>query len=382
MNPLEFKATARESEHDPRTYVHDMASPAAYTTGGQTFTTHENQHKVGICTAISLVQNAETALGKKYSPDFQYLLQKKYFDMDWDEGSSIFNALKVAKKYGFLPIEDFPYITEADRILSYEDYIKKLQTIPDAEIQRLIALCEQKLTGYAMVDVSTKESIAHAVDSSKSGILCRYTVTDRWWTPSWNPKDIDPLKGDGNVVGGHAINLTAYDYTHGQIQLLSNTWGDAWDIHGNAHVDYSKYKMTEAFIPYYDTTPSPKFMQYLQLGSTGNEVKLLQQILGVTPQSGYFGTLTEQAVKHYQKEHNIEQSGTIGPKTRALLNNTTTIPMNSHTIRTLGFIAVVFVVSGLQALHSVPELTQYSGAIDMAAAMLLTIEHLMQGNTA
>jgi hypothetical protein len=55
--------------------------------------------------------------------------------------------------------------------------------------------------------------------------------------------------------------------------------------------------------------------------------------------------------------------------------------MNSHSVRTVGLIVIVFAVAGLQALHGLPALTQHSGAIDMVAAMLLTVEHLMQGNT-
>jgi hypothetical protein len=331
MNPLEFKATARESEYDPRTYVHDMATSTVYTTGGKSYEPSdiENQWAEGICTAISLVQNAEKAVGKKYSPDFQYLLQKKYFDMDWQEGSSIFSSLKAARKYGLLPLEKFtdsqgtPYIIESDRLLQYQKYIEKLQTIPDAEIQRLLGLCEKKITGYAMVDVSTKENIAHAIESSASGILCRYTVTTRWWSPSWNEKDISPLQGDGNVVGGHAISAISYDYVTNTFQKLANTWGTLWCDKGKIDVDYSKYKMTEAWIPYYDATPSvqPKFTQYLKLGSTGNEVKMLQKVLNVTPQSGYFGKLTEAAVKAFQKQNGLPQTGTVGPLTRAKLNN-------------------------------------------------------------
>lgn len=334
MNPLEFKFSARESINDERTIVHDMATPQVYTKGGFTYSPNEieNQHKVGICTAISLIQNAEKALGKKYSPDFQYLLQKKFIDLDWTEGSSIFSALKVGKNYGFLPLEFFTYITEADRILPYEQYIAKLQAIPDSEIQRLLTLCEKKLTGYAKLNLNT-DSIAKAVNDSMSGILCRYTVTNNWWTPSWNPIDINPLKNQGEIVGGHAINLTAYDYTNGKIATLTNTWGILWNRGGNAEEDLNTYQPTEAWIPYYGKEEVQKFTQTLQVGSQGNEVKLLQDTLrneGVFNQisTGYFGTMTKTAVIAFQKKYGILQTGIVGPLTRNKLNNLNNTTMN------------------------------------------------------
>lgn len=69
------------------------------------------------------------------------------------------------------------------------------------------------------------------------------------------------------------------------------------------------------------------FTQNLTLGSTGEEVTKLQEFLlaegllasDVTP-TGYFGPLTEEAVKKFQQANGIEQAGVVGPKTRAALN--------------------------------------------------------------
>lgn len=68
------------------------------------------------------------------------------------------------------------------------------------------------------------------------------------------------------------------------------------------------------------------FTQTLQLGSTGNEVVELQKVLiaegflKIAAPTGYFGPLTEAAVKAYQTAHGIEAVGIVGPKTRAELN--------------------------------------------------------------
>jgi len=68
----------------------------------------------------------------------------------------------------------------------------------------------------------------------------------------------------------------------------------------------------------------PKITRTLMVGSRGADVTLLQEylnkkgLLGVKA-TGYFGMLTEAAVKAFQKQHGFEQVGFVGPKTRAKL---------------------------------------------------------------
>lgn len=69
------------------------------------------------------------------------------------------------------------------------------------------------------------------------------------------------------------------------------------------------------------------FTQDMGLGATGDEVTKLQERLlsegllasDVTA-TGYFGPLTEGAVKKFQELYSIETTGYVGPKTRAALN--------------------------------------------------------------
>lgn len=60
---------------------------------------------------------------------------------------------------------------------------------------------------------------------------------------------------------------------------------------------------------------------------SGEDVELLQEILATDPDvypealiTGYFGPLTERAVKKFQKISGIEQVGVVGPKTLARIN--------------------------------------------------------------
>lgn len=359
-NDLICGFSTHESPEDYRTLVHAssgaeaMVSMAAIS-GGYSYAPEEieHQHKEGICTGISFEQNSQKVTGRKYSPDFQYLLQKKFIDGNWDEGSSIMSALKVGKAYGFLPIQYFTQVTENDRFLPYGEYIAKLKAIPDAEIQRLIGLCVNKLTGYAMVDVSDANAIALAIEDSKAGILCRYEVGAEWWTkpdgtPSWDPAFINPLRPPKTAVGGHAIIMSQFDYTNGFNQVLANTWGTEWCKKGTADIDYSVYKPTEAWIPYYDFTPDlvdlppagtfkHQFFPGIKFAPLYNkETEYLQTALmiqGLLPRVkkedfGFYGVKTAAAVLAFQKKYKVDswwnllmlRGRTVGPKTVAQLN--------------------------------------------------------------
>lgn len=67
------------------------------------------------------------------------------------------------------------------------------------------------------------------------------------------------------------------------------------------------------------------FTQFLAVGSQGAEVTALQKKLSALgfysgSATGYYGTLTEDAVKKFQTAHGIDPQGYVGPGTRAELN--------------------------------------------------------------
>ncbi|MDD4123224.1 MAG: peptidoglycan-binding domain-containing protein, partial [Candidatus Pacebacteria bacterium] len=69
------------------------------------------------------------------------------------------------------------------------------------------------------------------------------------------------------------------------------------------------------------STSSTCFDVNLEYGMDNNNVKAMQEVLGVTPTSGYFGPLTLSAVKEFQAENGIPNTGYVGPMTRAALND-------------------------------------------------------------
>ncbi len=71
--------------------------------------------------------------------------------------------------------------------------------------------------------------------------------------------------------------------------------------------------------------PAYYFTSYLKLGSTGDEVTALQNVLirggylsGAA--TGYFGSLTASALMKYQTAHGLDALGVVGPATRVVLN--------------------------------------------------------------
>jgi len=234
----------------------------------------EDQHRVGICTAISMTQNAKKATGIEFSADFQYLLQKKFYDKNWNEGSSARSALHIAKTYGMLPQNEWTHTMESDRKLSYARYIQKLQAVSDAEIERLIKIAAvNKLAGYAQVPID-RDMLANAIDESAAGIIVRFVVGNEWYRAP-----IEPLRKPVTPISGHLITICNYD---GMSYRVANTWGDDWADKGTAYSNLMTYQPTEAWIPYYTKLPDPIQEQKEQLQALqGQLIALLQKIVAL-----------------------------------------------------------------------------------------------------
>lgn len=76
-----------------------------------------------------------------------------------------------------------------------------------------------------------------------------------------------------------------------------------------------------------EITTTLKLIKNLKKGMSGEDVKLLQEVLATDPEiypeglvTGYFGKLTEKAVKRFQKIAGLEDVGLVGPKTLARIN--------------------------------------------------------------
>lgn len=99
-------------------------------------------------------------------------------------------------------------------------------------------------------------------------------------------------------------------------------------------VNYNFFNATDRNLPAEPQPAQPSckaditFTRFLSLESIGTEVRELQEVLKclgyfASEQSvtGYFGSVTEQAVKDFQIDNEIEAAGYVGPATREALNN-------------------------------------------------------------
>lgn len=129
----------------------------------------------------------------------------------------------------------------------------------------------------------------------------------------WTPKDDDR--------GTHYVTIKALD-----------DFGNTAEVSVNLVVNFSKNNSTQITnsqnLSASNQTSSNKykFTRGLSVGSKGVEVSELQKrltSLGLYsgPITGTFGPLTRTAVMKLQAKHNLEQLGSIGPKTRVILNN-------------------------------------------------------------
>ena len=57
----------------------------------------------------------------------------------------------------------------------------------------------------------------------------------------------------------------------------------------------------------------------LKRGDTGEDVKLLQKALGITPVDGSFGPKTDAAVRNFQGSHGLPIDGLVGPSTQKMI---------------------------------------------------------------
>ena len=82
------------------------------------------------------------------------------------------------------------------------------------------------------------------------------------------------------------------------------------------------------------TASSYTFSSDLTVGSTGADVTALQNALGVSPATGYFGVITKAAVQKYQAANGISATGFVGPITRAKLNASSSMTTTTTTTTT------------------------------------------------
>jgi len=152
----------------------------------------------------------------------------------------------------------------------------------------------------------------------------------------WNTDKIRPPR-NGERRWGHATVLIGFNKQH---IIGQNSWGSSWGDNGKFYFD-KNYLPTESWAVVIDlpnnwkdligddeNKPKYYFGQDIQIRMKGEEVRILQNSLKwlgcfdpKVPSTGYFGPVTLEAVKVFQRRFSITPVlGFVGPKTRAKLN--------------------------------------------------------------
>ena len=140
-----------------------------------------------------------------------------------------------------------------------------------------------------------------------------------------------------------------------------------------AQIDQLKSELTTTKSELEGVKAELKFTKTLRLGATGDEVRELQAFLRQHPDiypeglvTGYFGPLTEAAVKRLQEKNDIESVGIVGPQTRAKLNELITEGAGVSGITPPGLL----IAPGLERGGRVASTTQATTTIQIAPSTL------------
>jgi peptidoglycan hydrolase-like protein with peptidoglycan-binding domain len=141
---------------------------------------------------------------------------------------------------------------------------------------------------------------------------------------AWKSADFDPKAGL-KFIGEDVKNGQGLAH-HGDVQPWDRS--DAWSRSPNraafdaylleriaAHAGTSAPVAPPVFVP-----PAPPASSIWKVGSTGDKVRKIQQVVGV-PADGVFGPKTEAAVRQWQSNLKLVADGVWGPATEEATNN-------------------------------------------------------------
>ena len=265
-----------------------------------------------------------------FSPRFLDILSAQP-DIPLEGGRRPRFVLKIAVGMGCCTTKTLPNDTGLS-IGEYRD-AKYISDAAYAEAQKY------RIPGFVRVPVMTEREHARVYGAVSS----LFRIGEELWTPSWDEKDIVPMRTPSEVVGGH--QMTVYGW-NGRYTLLQNEWGPLWASRGRTRylpMDWAPYMVEQwavASIPEDVSSllrilPAPGNLRYiwrsnLRIGDHNDDVRFAQialMMLGfmrpVPPDElGIYGTKTAAAVLAYQTARGVRpQSGyNIGPLTRHALN--------------------------------------------------------------
>lgn len=215
-----------------------------------------------------------------------------------------------------------------------ENFMRRPQDItPEAKADAK----KSRAKGYANVGVDI-DAVAQAIRENYGCVIGIYGKDNgTWLTPFPKPPVGNPpywahwlYAGKAAMVNGEkhigVLNSWGRDCGQGGWQWISETYYKT-KIQGGQNALWEGW--TQVFDPA-SITPgySYTFVKELDFGAFGGDVVALQTVLkledcfpSVVPATGFFGLITQNAVKKFQKKYGIDQVGRVGKITLAKLNS-------------------------------------------------------------
>lgn len=271
------------------------------------------------------------------SPRFLWKSIKDIDGYPVETGTDMYSIFRALKSVGVCDLSLAPNLVD----LPFQDY--RNLPVTDGMTQ---SASGRRIEAFATTYSPTFDQIRKAV-IDHGAILIQMRVganmyTARDGTITWEEGKIMPLSATRfSMDSGHfVVGIPPQEGWDDQYVYWANsfgpTWGKQWKGVGVGYFgpEYAQFVYAiGTAIDQSQVTPQvlPKhsYLKDLGLGSTGDDVTALQKFLvasnlmampaGVA--YGFFGTVTQQAVKSFQTSHGITPvSGYVGPLTRAALN--------------------------------------------------------------
>lgn len=202
---------------------------------GQTMTCVGYAVAYGLLTTQQNILMGITNENMKYframDPNFLYALIKSYDDNWCQEGSSMFNAIRVLVNYGCKPMFFDPWLdcNSTTSISKFAMTAASIYSVNDAfildmERSDIVDVMKSALNDKRLVAIGVK-----LTESFKSGTTVQYG--------SWLPSGSEP------VNGGHAMVIIGYDDNKngGSFEVM-NSWGSNFGDNGFVWIKYADAK--------------------------------------------------------------------------------------------------------------------------------------------
>lgn len=255
----------------------------------------EMQAKQPCCGSCSGTELKSLQDGGDYS--FEYLWKKiKTLDgISAESGTTLDCIMKALNKFGVCSSS----LLQSDTSLSIDSFASEEGITGQMDKDAL----NHRVGAYAFSWSPSFEDIKKAIYNHKAVILL-LRIGSEWWIPSYQEKDILPLKTDKPVISGHFVTAFAYDKDY--IYFI-NHWDTNWGRNGIGYFG-SDYASRVIEIGTAVDLNGYTFPRDLKFGMTGTDVGILQSYLkkeGLfnAKITSYFGRITEESVKAFQAKY-------------------------------------------------------------------------------